>query len=326
MVKRLRWGIAGCGWVARDYVAPAIRQSSNSELIAGFDPSPDASLPGIQIERDLSRFLATPGMDAVYVAAPNDAHRPLVEACAAAGRAVVCEKPMATTLGDALAMVVACARAGVRYATAFDQRFHAIHRHLAGLINRGELGTVTAIRIVYACWVGRDWAADNWRIDPARAGGGAMIDLAPHGLDLAAMLLDDDLVQIAALGQTRVQDYAVDDGAMLIARSRRGALVQLHVAYNCPDTLPRRRLEIVGTKAMAVALDSMGQVGGGTLHLIDAEHGGQIEIDVADRDRAPFLAMIEAYSDCLLSGQPFPFGSDRDLRTMELLSRAQRDL
>ncbi len=101
----------------------------------------------------------------------------------------------------------------------------------------GALGTVTAIRIAYCCWVGADFQGDNWRIDPARAGGGALIDLAPHGLDLASFLLDDRLVDIAAMGQSQVHAYAVEDGALLIARTARGVLVQLHVAYNCPETL-----------------------------------------------------------------------------------------
>ncbi len=51
------------------------------------------------------------------------------------------------------------------------------------------------------------------------------------------------------MGQSRVHDYAVEDGAMLVARTAAGVLVQLHVAYNCPETFPRRRLEVMGTAA-----------------------------------------------------------------------------
>ena len=244
----IRWGIAGCGWVARDYVAPAIMASRNGRLAALHDIAPAsldraaAAFPDAAAQPDLAAFLA--GVDAVYVASPNDAHRTLVEAAAAARVPVLCEKPMATTFADASAMVAACAQAGVAYATAFDQRFHPAHQHLAGLVASGALGTVTAVRIAYCCWVGYGFGGDNWRIDPARAGGGALMDLAPHGLDLASMLLGDRLVDVAAMGQSRVHDYAVEDGAMLVARTAGGALVQLHVAYNCPETFPRRRLEV----------------------------------------------------------------------------------
>src|SRR5437764_4040097 len=231
MVNKLGWGIAGCGWVARDFVGPAIQASANGELVALYDPDPlsrnrGKQLCGAPCFDDLQAFLAAPGLQSVYVAAPNHAHRALVEAAARAGKPVLCEKPMATRIEDAEAMVAACHRAGVRYATAFDQRFHAAHRALAELVGEGRLGTITAIRIVYACWLPANWAGDNWRIDPRRAGGGALIDLAPHGLDLASYLLGETLVEVAAMGQARVHRYAVEDGAMLMARSQSGVMVQ----------------------------------------------------------------------------------------------------
>ena len=323
----VRWGIAGCGWVARDYVAPAIIGSSNGRLAALHDVSPAALaqaaslFPQAQACAGPAEFFAA--IDAVYIAAPNDAHRKLVEAAAAAGIPVLCEKPMATTIGDARAMVAACERAGIPYATAFDQRFHPAHRHLADLVRSSALGTVTAIRIAYCCWVGADFQGDNWRIDPARAGGGALIDLAPHGLDLASFLLNDHLVDIAAMGQSQVHAYAVEDGALLIARSARGVLVQLHVAYNCPERFPRRRLEILGTAAQIVATDTMGQTPGGTLALTDAATGATRVLDVPGADRSPFLNQVEAFAASVLDGTAFPFPPATDLHIMELVLRAQ---
>lgn len=329
---KLGWGIAGCGWVARDYVGPAIESSANGRLVAVFDPHEGARAAaslrfGVPSMADLQAFCRTPGLDAVYVAAPNHAHRALVEAAAAAGKPVLCEKPMATNLADAEAMVAACARAGVRYATAFDQRFHAAHQALAGLVRSGRLGTVTAIRIVYACWLGTEWAGDalggeNWRIDPRRAGGGALFDLAPHGLDLSAMLLGEPLIDVAAMGQSAVHRYAVEDGALLMARSRSGVLVQMHVAYNCPETLPRRRLEVQGTGGLAVATDTMGQVAGGTLELIDSATGAIEAVPVPGAERSPFLNQAEAFA-AWIRGGPWPFTPEHDLATMRLLMRAQ---
>lgn len=332
------WGIAGCGWVARDYVLPAIRESWNGRLAAVYDPDPRSlalageAAPEAALHADLATFLRTPGLGAVYVAAPNHVHRPLVEAAARAGLPVLCEKPMATTLEDARAMVSACAAAGVRYATAFDQRWHAAHRFLAQLVAEGRVGTPVAVRIVYACWLGAEWAGDgrvagglageNWRIDPAKAGGGALMDLAPHGLDLSAFILGEPLVDVAAMGQRRVHGYVVEDGAVLMARSRSGTLVQMHVAYNHPETLPRRRLEVVGTGGLLVATDTMGQTPGGTVDLTDAATGTVQRLDVPDLDRSPFVAQVEAFADWL-GGASFPFTPEGDLATMELLLRAQ---
>lgn len=328
---KLGWGVAGTGWVARDYAIPAILASSNGTLLALHDARPDALAraavlaPGAAASASLAAFLGTPGLQAVYVATPNDAHRPLVEAAAQAGLAVLCEKPMASSAADAAAMLAACDAAEVLYATAFDQRFHPAHVRLAKLVRTGKLGQVTAVRVVYACWVPPGWAADNWRVARGRAGGGALIDLAPHGLDLAAMLLGQDVVTVAALGQAAVHDYAdptVEDGAMLLARTDGGVLVQLHVAYNCPETLPRRRLEVVGTKAQAVALDTMGQVAGGRLSLIDATDGTTYEVAVPDAERSPFVGQVEAFASCLLGGRAFPFPAAADLRLMRLIEQA----
>ncbi len=335
MVARLDWGIMGCGWVARDYGGPAIAASGNGRVAALYDPQPAslaraaALFPEAATHADLGAFLATPGLGAAYIAAPNHVHRALVEAAAEAGVAVLCEKPMATSLADAEAMVAACARAGVRYATAFDQRFHAAHQAITRLIAEGRLGTVTAVRIVYACWLPADWAVaggDNWRIDPGRAGGGALMDLAPHGLDLATMLLGEPLVDVVAMGQTRVHHYRVEDGAALVARSRSGVLVQMNVAYNCPETLPRRRLEVVGTGGQLVATDTMGQVGGGELVFLDAATGVAEPVAVPGIERSPFLNQVEAFAAAVLGTGAFPFTPEGDLATMRLLLRAQEQV
>lgn len=327
MTPRLGWCVIGCGWVARDYVVPAMLAASNSQLVAACDcnENPLRALPEGDFLRttDLAEALAAPGVDAVYVATPNHLHRPLVEAAAAAGRHVLCEKPMAPTAADARAMVEACQRAGVTYATAFDQRFHAAHQTLACLVCEGQLGIITQARIHYACWLPPLWTADNWRIDPARAGGGAMIDLAPHGIDLLEMLLADQWQELHALTQRQVHGYPVDDGAVLMGRFRRGALATLHVGYNCPDPYPRRTLELIGTKARGLALDTMGQTPGGTLTLTDADSGSATTV-VVENDRSPFIAQLEAFAAAVLGGEPFRFTAEHDLRKSELLEAACR--
>ena len=320
--RQLGWAVVGCGWVARDYVIPAIHAAANGRVVALCDRDP--SRLGSLGTSDLSAVLSNPEVEAVYVATPNDQHRPVVAACAEAGKHVLCEKPMATNSADAAAMVDACAGAGVTLGIAYDQRFHAAHRHLRSLIAEGALGTITQARIFYACWLPPDWTADNWRADPRRAGGGALWDLAPHGIDLLEVLLDTPWSDLHALTQKRVHPYDVDDGAVLTGRFADGTLGTIQVAYNCPDTYPRRTLELVGTRAMAVATDTMGQTPGGTLTLIDAATGAGRAVPVPDPDRSPFLNQIEAFGEAVLSGRPFAFPAERDLRLFTLMERSCR--
>ncbi|MGI3898878.1 MAG: Gfo/Idh/MocA family protein [Janthinobacterium lividum] len=326
----VHWGIAGFGWVARDFTLPAIL-AAGDRLVAICDPDPGARAHatslGAAAYETVEDLASDPRVEAVYVATPNHLHRPIVETLARAGRAILCEKPLAHTLADATAMVAAVRHADVLYATAFDQRHHPAHVALRDAIRAGRLGIVTAIRIVYACWLGEDWAAgesrDNWRVDAARAGGGALMDLAPHGLDLVEFLLGEPLTDISALLQSRVQDYAVDDGAVLVGATASVVLAQLHVAYNCPETLPRRRLEVVGTRGQIVAENTMGQEAGGTLTFTEAATGLTSSLPF-EADLSPFLAQIRAFGAALRGGDHTAFSAARDLHTMRLLDRAYR--
>ncbi|WP_223641024.1 Gfo/Idh/MocA family protein [Corallococcus sp. EGB] len=328
--RSLGWAVVGCGWVARDYVIPALQGASNARLVALCDVSAEALMriraDGVNRYTALGSVLADKDVQAVYIATPNHLHVAMTEACAAAGKHVLCEKPMAITARDGLRMVSACQRAGVHYATAFDQRHHAAHRRLRTLVKEGALGTITQARIHYACWLPEDWAPDNWRIDPEQAGGGAMIDLAPHGLDLLEVVLGDEWASLSALTQRRVHTYAVDDGAVLMGQFKSGTLGLLQVAYNCPDTYPRRTLELIGTKARALAYKTMGQTPGGTLTLTDAKTGGETRIILPpEEDPSPFLHQVESFSACVLEGRPQPYAPERDVRLVGLLSQATRD-
>ena len=346
------WGLVGCGWVARDHVLPGLAAVPDAHLVAVHDRDPAAATAlaaewparsGLQeshvhdtslqesgfpatgrgrvsVAPDVHALARVPGVDAVYVATPTHAHVEPVAAAAAAGVAVLCEKPLDPDADEARA-VVAAAGDGLA-GCAFDQRFHPAHVRIAELVAAGELGTVTAVRIGYACWLPADWSPDwqrrdNWRVGP---GGGAVIDLAPHGVDLVGVLLGgDDLERLHVTLQSRVHGYAVDDGGVLGGRTAGGVLYAAHVAFNTPDALPRRRLEVVGTRAQLVALDTLGQTPGGTLTRHDAAGGEPVAVPF-DTATSPFTAQLAAFSAAVAGRAPWPHPLARDLRLHELLT------
>lgn len=320
-----RWGIVGFGWVARDYMAPGIAAAGGT-LAAVCDRSAiaraAAAASGATVHDTVAAMLGE-DLDAVYVATPNHRHRDAVEICLAAGAPVLCEKPMAATLADAEAMVAAAQQSGTLFGLAFDQRRHPAHRAIREAIAARVIGTPTAIRIVYGCWLDRGWSGDrsapaeNWRIDAAKAGGGAIIDLAPHGLDLADALLGEPVVALAGLLQRRVQGYDVDDGGMLVGRTAGGVLVSLHNSYNTPERLPRRRLEIVGTGGQIVATDTMGQDPGGSVVVVDAATGAARPL-AFDTTLSPFTAQARAFA-AAIGGAPHDYFPARDLAALRLL-------
>ena len=325
----INWGIIGFGWVARDYAAPGIA-AAGSRVVAVADPDPStrchAAAIGARHYASASEMVRDPRVQAVYVATPNHLHRAGVEAAAAAGKPVLCEKPMAATVEDAEAIAACVVRTGIPYGTAFDQRHHPAHAAIRDAVAEGAIGTVTALRIAYMCWVDAGWARDNWRADVGRAGGGALMDLAPHGLDLVEYLLGERVEAVAALTQQRVQPYPIDDGAALIGRTGSGVLVQLHVAYNCPEALPRRRLELLGTRGQITADRTMGQTAGGQVELIDARLGLRRSLPIPDAQASPFARQMAAFARMIVPGAEAgtrnAFSLVRDLHTMRLLDRA----
>ena len=321
----MRWGIAGFGWVARDYMAPAMAAAGGK--VAGIaDPSPLAQASAMSASiiayDDVAMMLADANIDALYVATPNHLHRPMVEIAAAAGVSVLCEKPLAATLDDAEAMAAAVAKSGILFGTAFDQRHHPAHMALRDAIGANRIGTPTAVRIVYCCWVGPDWSAANWRADAAAAGGGAGIDLALHGLDLAQFLIGEEIVLLDMMVQRRIHSYGVEDGAMLTARTESGVLVSIHVAYNCPEALPRRRLEVVGLTGALEATDTMGQTPGGTV-VLRCGTSGESAVLAFDTTLSPFTCQVSAFEAAVRGGE-HDFDIKRDLWLMRLFDAAYR--
>ncbi|MCP9236938.1 Gfo/Idh/MocA family protein [Lewinella sp. JB7] len=324
MVKPLRIGIIGLGWVARDYMSPAIAEAGDRVRLTAVVSLDDEGFVGL--DPDVQRFhrlddLSAELVDAVYIATPNHLHRPQAIACLDRGIHVLCEKPLALSYAEACEMRDAALRNGRLLVTAFDQRHHPAHRAMRERIRAGAIGTPTQARIDYACWLPAGWSADNWRIDRTRAGGGAVIDLAPHGLDLLEWLLEDEVRDVHCFLQRAVHDYPVDDGGVLSVRFRGGTLAALTVGYNRPETLPRRRLEVTGTAGTLLAENTMGQDAGGRLRFIDATDGRVDTISFSPTE-GPFRHQLLDFVDRIHSAPGDCRDLDVALRHVELLERA----
>ncbi|WP_228242610.1 Gfo/Idh/MocA family protein [Porphyrobacter sp. GA68] len=325
----MRWGIIGYGWVARDYMAPGICAAGGT-VAAVCDPSAAAreiaERDGARAYGEVSSMLEAGGLDALYIAAPNNRHEEALDGALASGLPILCEKPLAQD--GAAVERIADRVAGYRapLGVAFDQRHHPAHVAVRDRIAAGDLGMVTAVRIVYCCWVDPDWnrgTGANWRADAGCAGGGAVLDLAPHGLDLAHFLLGEPIEDIAITLQRRVHDYPVEDGGMVHGRTASGVLFSSHTSYNWPEPLPRRRLEIAGTRGLIVASDTMGQEAGGHATRIDARDGRH-ELLLFDTSLSPFAAQAAAFTAQVRAGSG-SFSIDRDVHAARRFFAAYRE-
>jgi myo-inositol 2-dehydrogenase/D-chiro-inositol 1-dehydrogenase len=181
-----------------------------------------SSMFGGRADTSIKPSLADDTVDAVIVASSTDAHKDHVLAAAQAGKAILCEKPVAVSLDDARACLDAVERSGVVAAMGFNRRLDTVHRDLHRRITAGEIGAVEMMRLVSR-------SASPPAPQSAAHSGGMIREKGAHFFDLACWLADSDPVEISAMGgcliDARFADYDDVDTALLSLRLASGALI-----------------------------------------------------------------------------------------------------
>lgn len=215
----LRIALLGTGWIM-DFHARAALEHPGAELVAAANwrqPSLDRLAGRYGIARtttDWRALAADPEVDAAVIGTPNALHAEQAVAFLEAGKHVLVEKPMASTLAEADAMVAAARHAGGWLMVAHCWRFHPDVRALRARVEAGELGEIVKTR---SYGVHARWGPSGWFTDPELAGGGALLDMGVHAIDTTRYLLGDpEPVRVCATIGTRYGGYAVDDDAVLL--------------------------------------------------------------------------------------------------------------
>ncbi len=238
--KTIRWGILGCGDVARRRVVGAIAEDPGSELLAVCRRNAAALeqfcsdfgvVRGYTDEADL---IGDPDIDAVYIATPVDRHLPQTLACAAAGKHVLCEKPMAMSVEECDRMITACDEAGVTLGLAYYRRFYPVIDRIRSLVEQGRIGTVFSITAVTATPFSFAPGEDGyWRVVLEEGGGGALMDVGSHRLNLFLDLLGP-ISDVSGFCETVAGDFPADDAAVLTVRFASGPLGSLQCYFGVP--------------------------------------------------------------------------------------------
>jgi 1,5-anhydro-D-fructose reductase (1,5-anhydro-D-mannitol-forming) len=240
-----RWGIVGLGWVTTEFIAPAIAASAGSELaaVATRDPAKGRALGAPRVYATHGELVADPVVDVVYVATPNALHKEAVLAAAKAGKHVLCEKPLAMSVGDAREMARACTEAGVILRAAFQIRTEALMHRAREIVASGELGELRSIAFERMAPLTQP---GDWRRDPAQ--GGIIFDVATHMLDLIPWMTGLEYREIAAFSHPDRRDGHADDTMAILARlgDRCNAIVR--ASREIP--FARNDLSIEGTKGL----------------------------------------------------------------------------
>ncbi|GAA1449337.1 Gfo/Idh/MocA family protein [Leifsonia poae] len=260
-VPRLRTAIVGGGFMAEVHSRAA--RAARADLVGVVSSSPEKSArvaESLGFDRaydSLDQLLADDSIDVVHVCTPNALHAEQAAAVLAAGKHVVCEKPLTTTVADAEALVAA---AGTLTATVpFAYRFHPMVREARARFRSGEAGQVLSINASYL----QDWLLgvddDNWRVDSVLGGRSrAFADIGSHLVDLVEFVSGDRVSRVAATKRTVFSERAshaaitTEDAVAVVIETRSGALGTLLVSQVAPGRKNRLLLEISGSAESVV--------------------------------------------------------------------------
>lgn len=344
--SKLRAAVIGVG-VGRAHMR-GYQSSPYSELVAICDS--DASrVQGAGDEyhiasggrfTDYKAMLAEIGPDVVSVCLPNYIHREVSEACFGAGAHVICEKPMATTVAEGEAMLAAAKQAGRQLAMCYNYRFRADVRWIKKVLDNGGLGEVN---FVHATWRRETGIpGSGWFGRKALSGGGPLIDLGVHVLDLTLLFLGFPSVRtvsgttrstfgpqgLKVWGQPRwmgtpAEPFDVEDGAVGFLRFANGtsAVLQATWAEHREPQADMIRIEIHGSKA-AIHMTVPNYRHDDTLRMYTEIEGEPVTIIPGlrgVRQTANHEMLVEATVEALVKGDPVPAPGEQGLEAVRVL-------
>ncbi len=248
----VNWGVLGVANIAVRAVIPALQHARNARLVAIASRTAaraEDAARRLEIPRAYGSYdalLEDPEIQAIYIPLPNSLHREWTLRCAAAGKHVLCEKPLAVSAADCEAMIEGCRRHGVSLMEAFMYRFHPRTERVLEIVRAGEIGDVRLVRAAFT-FATRE-RRGNIRFDPA-LGGGALNDVGCYTTNICRAVLGEpsDAVAFGVVGPSGVDEVAA--GMLRFADGRVGMI-------DCGITLARRETyEIVGSTGRVVVPD-----------------------------------------------------------------------
>lgn len=253
------WALIGTGRVS-EQMAAAINKTANAALTAVYSPTKAnrdkfaAKFQVAQTYESIEELLTDPTIEIVYIASPNNMHEEHVRLAAAAGKQVLCEKPLANELAAAKRMIVHAERAGIKFGVGFQYRQHPAHQKIKSLVNDGELG-----EIVFA-----DSAVHlppmpypAWYSDQDIAGGGVLPMTGVHRLDLLRYVLSAEVIEVSAFVEKRDQSFPFEDTVTAMLKFDSGASATVRFSMNASSS--GEGISVNGRGGWAVAKDTTSQ-------------------------------------------------------------------
>jgi 1,5-anhydro-D-fructose reductase (1,5-anhydro-D-mannitol-forming) len=253
---------------------------------------------------DLADLVGDKDIHVVYISTTNELHRDQVFAAAAAGKPVLCEKPLALTLADARAMVAECRKRGVVMATNHHLRNAATHRAMREAIKGGRIGKPLFARVFHAVYLPPH--LQGWRIEKPNAGGGVILDITVHDADTLRFVLDDEPQSVTAMtSKGGMGEAGLEDGVMGVIRFSSGLLAQFHDAFTVKYA--GTGFEVHGDEGSLIGRDCMTQAPKGDVLLRSASGEEPLQLDHENL----YVRSVRLFQDAVAGrGVPSATGED----------------
>lgn len=280
----MRWALIGASRIAAGHMIGAIRSVPGHDVKAVL--SSDAARGrayaddhGIETaSTDMEQILCDPDIGAVYISTTNEKHYPQAMAAIEAGKHVLCEKPLAMSLSEAVDMVRAAEKAGLVFGTNHHLRNAGSHLAVRDLVSEGHIGEVLSVRVFHAVYLPQ--VLQGWRINDASAGGGVILDIVVHDADTVRFHLGEEPKSVVAIASNSSMAQGVEDSVMSVWSMPSGASVQTHESFT--HGYAGTALEIHGSKGSIFARNVMTQRPTGEVWLQDAS--GRHDIRFSDHN------------------------------------------
>ena len=236
-------------------------------------------------------------IDVVDICVPTNLHAEFCLRAAAAAKHVICEKPLALTVGECQRMIQACRAAGVRLLVAHVLRFFPEYRMAREIAARGDIGQPAVLRLSRCTF--RPRKADNWYVDPARSGG-MILDLMVHDFDYARWVAGD-VVRVFAKAARAADTSGGIDHALAILTHRRGAISHLEGSWAYPPSTFLTRLEIAG----AAGLIKCTSPATAAIEMLLRTEGGpaqDVPLPSSPLRESPYTTQLRAFHEALVRG------------------------
>ena len=336
-MKTTRWAVIGAGGIADRRAIPGMLLDPQNELVAVMDLNPAAAEKVAEKYNvpywfsDAEQMLDSVACDAVYIATPVFSHYTQAMMALSKGVHVFMEKPIALRYEEGNEILEAAKKAGKQLSIGYMMGYHNLHGTARRLIREGKLGQVHSVRMQFTCWYPDIPGA--WRQKKSLSGGGCIMDLAVHCMELFSSITGDKIEECKSYFATSSFNYEVEDTAVILFKSKGGILGHIDVNFNIPDSCAASKLEIYGTDGSIYAEGTLSQVEEGKLKYIYSPQGAY----EAQQDRVVasarnyygkggnmYCKQFKAFNAILAKGQPDYTNAESALHIQKLCDEIYR--